>query len=49
MPVPHPSGEYEVGIVASLPNILLIMERREPKETAYPITIGEDCWLGGGA
>ena len=24
------------------------MERREPKETAYPITIGEDCWLGGG-
>lgn len=21
--------------------------RREPKETAYPITIGEDCWLGG--
>ena len=24
------------------------VERREPKETAYPITIGEDCWLGGG-
>lgn len=24
------------------------IERREPKETAYPITIGEDCWLGGG-
>lgn len=23
------------------------VERREPKETAYPITIGEDCWLGG--
>lgn len=23
------------------------MERREEKETAYPITIGEDCWLGG--
>lgn len=22
--------------------------RREPKETAFPITIGEDCWLGGG-
>ena len=22
--------------------------RREDKETAYPITIGEDCWLGGG-
>ena len=21
--------------------------RRETKETAYPITIGEDCWLGG--
>ena len=24
------------------------VERREPKETAYPITVGEDCWLGGG-
>lgn len=24
------------------------MERREPKETAYPITIGEDCWIAGG-
>ena len=23
------------------------IERREQKETAYPITIGEDCWLGG--
>ncbi|MBQ8866279.1 MAG: sugar O-acetyltransferase [Bacteroidaceae bacterium] len=23
------------------------MERREPKETAFPITIGEDTWLGG--
>ena len=23
------------------------VERREPKETGYPITIGEDCWLGG--
>uniref|UniRef100_UPI003A8EF73B DapH/DapD/GlmU-related protein n=1 Tax=Phocaeicola sp. TaxID=2773926 RepID=UPI003A8EF73B len=23
------------------------VERREKKETAYPITIGEDCWLGG--
>ncbi|MBQ7422504.1 MAG: sugar O-acetyltransferase [Prevotella sp.] len=22
-------------------------ERREEKETAFPITIGEDCWLGG--
>lgn len=22
--------------------------RRETKETAYPITIGCDCWLGGG-
>lgn len=24
------------------------VERRETKETAYPITIGDDCWLGGG-
>lgn len=24
------------------------VERREPKETEYPITIGNDCWLGGG-
>lgn len=24
------------------------VERRESKETAYPITIGEDTWLGGG-
>lgn len=23
------------------------VKRREEKETAYPITIGEDCWLGG--
>lgn len=23
------------------------VERREEKEIAYPITIGEDCWLGG--
>lgn len=23
------------------------VERRETKETAYPITIGDDCWLGG--
>ena len=23
------------------------VERREDKEYAYPITIGEDCWLGG--
>ena len=24
------------------------LERRLPKETGLPITIGEDCWLGGG-
>lgn len=24
------------------------LKRREEKEWAYPITIGEDCWLGGG-
>lgn len=24
------------------------VERREPKEYGLPITIGEDCWLGGG-
>lgn len=24
------------------------VERREDKETAFPINIGEDCWLGGG-
>ena len=24
------------------------MERRKPQEVAHPITIGEDCWLGGG-
>ena len=24
------------------------VERREDKETALPVTIGEDCWLGGG-
>ncbi|MCD7926439.1 MAG: sugar O-acetyltransferase [Bacteroides sp.] len=23
--------------------------RRESKEYAYPVTIGEDCWIGGGA
>ncbi|WP_295916351.1 sugar O-acetyltransferase [uncultured Alistipes sp.] len=23
-------------------------ERRAPVETGHPITIGEDCWLGGG-
>ena len=23
--------------------------RREYKEYAYPVTIGEDCWIGGGA
>lgn len=25
------------------------IERREPKEYAYPVTIGQDCWIGGGA
>ncbi|HJD74639.1 MAG TPA: sugar O-acetyltransferase [Bacteroides reticulotermitis] len=25
------------------------LERREPKEYAYPVTIGSDCWIGGGA
>lgn len=25
------------------------MERRSPKEYAYPVTIGDDCWIGGGA
>lgn len=25
------------------------LERRNPKEYAYPVTIGEDCWIGGGA
>lgn len=24
------------------------IDRREPKEYAYPVTIGEDCWIGGG-
>lgn len=24
------------------------MKRRKPEETARPIVIGEDCWLGGG-
>jgi len=24
------------------------VERRLPQETAYPITIGEDCWIAGG-
>lgn len=23
------------------------LERRKPQETCKPITIGEDCWLGG--
>ena len=23
--------------------------RRESKEHAYPVTIGDDCWIGGGA
>ncbi len=25
------------------------MARRESKEYAYPVTIGEDCWIGGGS
>ena len=25
------------------------LERRGSKEYAYPGTIGEDCWIGGGA
>lgn len=25
------------------------IERRKPIETSYPVTIGEDCWIGGGA
>ena len=25
------------------------IERRTEKEYAYPVTIGEDCWIGGGA
>ena len=24
------------------------MERRKPEEYSYPVTIGEDCWIGGG-
>lgn len=24
------------------------LERRKPQETAYPIIVGEDCWIGGG-
>lgn len=24
------------------------MERREDKEYYYPVTIGDDCWIGGG-
>lgn len=24
------------------------LERRQPQETAYPITIGDDTWIGGG-
>ncbi len=39
------------------PNVLIYtphhpvdyITRREPKEYAYPVTIGEDCWIGGGA
>lgn len=25
------------------------VERRKPVEYGYPVTIGEDCWIGGGA
>lgn len=25
------------------------LERRIPQEYAYPVTIGQDCWIGGGA
>ncbi len=25
------------------------LERRLPQEYSYPITIGDDCWIGGGA
>ena len=25
------------------------VERRSSKEYAYPVTIGKDCWIGGGA
>ncbi len=25
------------------------VQRREPKEYAFPVTIGSDCWIGGGA
>lgn len=25
------------------------LERRVEQEYAYPVTIGEDCWIGGGA
>ena len=25
------------------------MERRITQEYAYPVTIGKDCWIGGGA
>jgi maltose O-acetyltransferase len=25
------------------------LQRRETKETASPVTIGDDCWIGGGA
>lgn len=25
------------------------MQRREPVESAHPVTIGDDCWIGGGA
>ena len=50
MPVTSASGEIRRwGLVASFtrPNILLITWN-VANQTAYPITIGEDCWLGGG-
>lgn len=25
------------------------IDRRESKEYAYPVTVGEDCWIGGGS
>lgn len=37
-----------VGIYTSHHPIDYI-ERRQPKEYCYPVTIGEDCWIGGGA
>lgn len=25
------------------------LDRRQPVESAHPVTIGDDCWIGGGA